>query len=239
MQKLMVTVKNAAGKEEMKEVTVLRSWATASGASLYLHHGTGIYGYLDGSPVRTEMELNIVDNPAQHALAIRWWKFTGQAKSEAFYAAKDAAEVARMGDFQASGQTPETELDYVMYQTSKEHAPEDWSPPVSWVELFAARPDWWGQAEMIVFKGVAYRRAVDETENIPAQGLPAGVVETPVDAKDVASGLETPALDLKGSPAEVKATGVDVKNTPDKASGPAAKPKDALAKKSTIKAKEI
>lgn len=161
MQKLMVSIKNKDGVAEMKEVTVLRSWATASGATLFLHAGSGVYGHLDGAPVQSEADLDIIENPAQREAAKKWWKFTGKDLAETYYSAKAAAEKARLGDFQASGKTPETELDYVMYQSrniSGNDIVSEWSKPVSWVERFAVRPDWWGQASGISFKGVEYRR---------------------------------------------------------------------------------
>jgi hypothetical protein len=155
MQKLIVNPKGGTPKV----VHVLRSWVNTPGPSVYLFHGTGIYGYADGSPVKSAEDLNVIASAAQRAVALKWWEGRGKALSEKFYAEKEAEESARAGDFQDKGLAA-TELDYVMYEsrpaTGKNRA---WSAPFSWVDKFSARPDWWGQASGIAFKDMEYRRA--------------------------------------------------------------------------------
>jgi hypothetical protein len=184
MQTLRVKVKDpTTGESEMKALRVLRSWASADGGSLYLFHGTGIYGYVDGSPVKTEEELDVIGSAAQRDMAKAWWKGRGKALSEAFYAERDAAEKARAGDFQADGRTPESDLDYVMYQSRPATGKsKTWSNPFAWIDKFQTRPDWWGQAKNIAFKDTEYRMADDgavaeeDTKQAPAKGVGAGEI---------------------------------------------------------------
>jgi hypothetical protein len=180
MQKLAVSSKDGSGQDSVKEVMVLRSWANASGAAVYLFHGTGIYGYMDGSPVKNETDLDIIDSPIQRNVAKKWWDARGRALSEAFYSEKEAAEQARNGDFQDDGATPDTELDYVMYQTRTigKGKPGSWGQPFSWMDKFSVRPDWWGQARKIAFNDVEYSM-VDAEED---------VMVTPVVEKKIGAG---------------------------------------------------
>ena len=161
MQRLVINAK-AKGGEPAKEVQVLRSWVQSGGASVYLFHGTGIYGYVDGSPVKSEADLDIIDNPIQRAVAKRWWSGRGKEISEKFYAAKTDEERKRAGDFQDAALVPDTELDYVMYESRPAGSKnKPWGPAFSWVDRFPSRPDWWGQAQQIAFKDMEYRMAED------------------------------------------------------------------------------
>ena len=172
MQKLMIRPSGAKDTDPLKEVFVLRSWANASGAAVYLFHGTGIYGYMDGSPVKSEADLDLIDSPIQREVAKKWWAARGKALSEEFYARQAEREAERAGDFRARGSVPDTDLDYVMYQTKAGNA--DWSAPVSWMDRFSVRPDWWGQAREIAFNDMAYRMVTNDTEIPPVPPLSKG-----------------------------------------------------------------
>lgn len=180
MQKLFVTIKGKDGKEDILEVLVSRSWATASGATLFLH-ASGVYGYLDTAPVRTEEELYIIENKAQRAAALKWWQFYGKALSEKYYSEVEAREQAAQGDFQNDGAIPVTELDCVLYQSRTKGG--TWALPFSWMSKFPARPDWWGQADSIAFKDVEYRVAgapgadvADAPVKVPGKKIAAGEI---------------------------------------------------------------
>ena len=184
MQKLMVSVKDNKGPEAVKEVMVLRSWADAAGKAVYLFHQTGIYGYLDGAPVQSEADFDIIDNPIQKTLAKKWWEARGRALSEAYYKAREEEARKLAGDFNEEGQG--TDLDYVMY-ASRPATGGEWSQPFSWMDRFAARPDWWGQARNIGFADVEYRVA-DQDVGLETPGSGMGDVgiqsrPTVVDAK--------------------------------------------------------
>ena len=58
-QKLVVKTKNKDGSENIKHVTVLRSWQDSDGAQVFLH-SNGVYGYKGGEPVRSAVELSII-----------------------------------------------------------------------------------------------------------------------------------------------------------------------------------
>lgn len=173
MQKLTVSVKGKNGPETVKIVNVLRSWHSSSGAALYLFHGTGVYGYADGSPVKDESDLDLIDNPIHRAVAKKWWDARGRVMAESFYAARDAEEARMAGDFQDDAAPSDTALDAVMYQSRSKGKgkAEAWSGPFSWVERFSARPDWWGQARSIAFQDLEYRMLEEDAEQSPDHGV--------------------------------------------------------------------
>ena len=81
-----------------RAVTVLRSWSDISGSHIFLHTN-GVYGYKDGSPVKSENELNNL--PLEHSnQALSWWNRTGKQMSEAHYRAIEERNSANAGDYQ-------------------------------------------------------------------------------------------------------------------------------------------
>lgn len=168
MQTLRLKKRDEEGREATVAVQVLRSWQDASGRQIYLHTN-GVYGYKDGSPVMSEDELNVIGSPAQRELAKQWWKASGKELSRQFYDEREAAERAAAGDFQTLEDTPNTELDHVLYRRreNKDGKKGKWSEPFAWMECFDRRPDWWGQAEQIVLPDWEYQQ-VKNVSNQPA-----------------------------------------------------------------------
>ena len=166
MQVLQLKRRDEQGQEAVVGVKVLRSWQDGSGRQVYLH-ANGIYGYKDGSPVRTQAELDVIGSKIQREMARRWWDATGKKLSAEFYKKKEDAERARHDDFIESSSESSTERDQVLYRVRpKGGRKADWSEPFAWMERFNVRPDWWGQAEGIVLKGFEYEKvdaAVAET----------------------------------------------------------------------------
>ncbi len=154
-QNLFVKVTMDDGKEVMKKVIILRSWQDASGAQIFLHH-TGVYGYKDGSPVKTQAELKIIKTPAQKSAANAWWKTRGEKLSKEFYTAKAEAEMERAKTYQHNVVEDNADLDQVQYFKD---TPDGEQGPFSWTQLFPTRPDWWGQAEAVKFGDCTYKQA--------------------------------------------------------------------------------
>ncbi len=154
-QTLFVKITKEDGKEIMKQVVVLRSWQDASGAQVFLHH-TGVYGYKDGSPIKSQAELNVIASPAQKSAAAAWWKNQGEKLSKEFYKAKAEAEMERAKTYQHNVAEDNADLDQVQYL---KQSPDGELGPFSWTQLFESRPDWWGQAEAVKFGDCTYLQA--------------------------------------------------------------------------------
>lgn len=144
-----------------KEVKIIRSWGTSGGNSVYLHQN-GSYAYKDETPLRSASELDILPL-VQRERAVAWWNRTGKAESAAHYdgelqKARDAA-----GDFQTEMPNA-AELDAVTYTRRKFGGKKTsaTTAPHTWMEWFANRPDWWGQARAIAFVDYAYEMVVAE-----------------------------------------------------------------------------
>lgn len=188
MQRLRVKYRDENGKEQIKEVRVLRSWQDASGRQIYLHHD-GVYGYKDGAPVKEIRDFDIIGNERQRQAALYWWRAKGEGVAGEYYAAVAARESALAGDFQPVDDIFNSDLDHAMYQKRSVAAGKEseWSAPFAWMDQFEARPEWWGQADMIVFKNVEYRRVVEGQidAHSPPPSLPCqGGGEKPGDVVD-------------------------------------------------------
>lgn len=164
MQVLQIKKRDQNNTEVTVGVKVLRCWHDGSGRSIYLH-STGVYGYKDGTPVRTRAELDMIGSDIHRELAIRWWKNTGQALSEKYYKELADAERARLDDFVINDQADATEMDQVLYRarpkTKKGEKKAEWGAAFAWMEKFEKRPDWWGQAERIELRGYEYEQCDD------------------------------------------------------------------------------
>lgn len=157
MQVLTLKRRDEAGRETTVGVKVLRSWQDGSGRQVYLHTN-GVYGYKDGSPVRSKSELEAIGSSVAREMAYQWWEATGKDLSAQYYREIEEKERARQADFYEPGYgDSQTELDQVMYKL-REKGKKTWGQPFSWMEKFSSRPDWWGQAESIVLKGVEYKK---------------------------------------------------------------------------------
>lgn len=159
MQKLTIKTRDADGNEVLRTVQVLRAWHDASGRHIYLHHN-GVYGYKDGSPVRSPDEFAVMGNSRHRNLAMTWWEKTGKALSRRHYSEVEEQIRARTADFTPVEPDDATEFDGVLYrwrQRGKKNA--KWEGPCGWMERFERRPDWWGQAEYLVLAGVEYQKA--------------------------------------------------------------------------------
>ena len=145
------------GKEEVKEVEVIRSWGDASGKFIYLHLG-GYYGYKDGTPLVSSEDFELIKDKVQREAAMSWWKRIGKAESEAYYNQIEEDHRARTGDFNEEV-PPESNLDNILYSRypSGSERPEK-AEPSPWPEFFTNRPDWWGQAKFIEFNDWMYER---------------------------------------------------------------------------------
>jgi hypothetical protein len=138
-----------------RPVKIIRSWLSNGGAWVYLHVG-GRYAYKDGTPLRAAAELDALP-PAQRAAALAWWRRTGEKESSDFYANQEAAAAALAGDFQ-SALPDSSELDAVLYTRRPKKRGSAVSAPHAWPDWFDARPDWWGQADVIGFPDFIYER---------------------------------------------------------------------------------
>lgn len=143
-----------------REVHVHRSFHDISGVNIYLHTN-GTYGYKDGSPVRSESELQGLP-PEHRTFAMAWWKRIGEKASIAYYATLAEKSAKHAGDFQEAlaADVTNSALDSILYarramKNGKKAGAI--SAPKSWMEYdFNARPDWWGQAKTIGFPDFAY-----------------------------------------------------------------------------------
>jgi hypothetical protein len=160
MQDLFITVAKD-GKETTKKVTIIRCYQDAGGGEVYVH-ANGTYGYRDGSPIRTEAELDIIGNSRHKKVAVEWFR-RNKKNIDDYYAKLAEKEAESLGDFNPSGR-PESELDLVQYhrfETGKKPKKLADAGSHTWMELFKARPDWWGLSSEIVFPDWTYVKAVD------------------------------------------------------------------------------
>ncbi|MFW5930452.1 MAG: hypothetical protein ACOCQI_01760 [Desulfosalsimonas sp.] len=159
MQVLQLKKRDEEGVERTVGVKVLRSWQDGSGRQLYLH-SNGVYGYKDGTPVRTKGELDIIGSSVQREMAKQWWEASGRELSRKFYEEQKQKERERMADFRVPDSGSQTEYDQAMYKRKPvgSKKKEDWSEPFAWMEMFDKRPDWWGQAEKITLQGYQYAK---------------------------------------------------------------------------------
>jgi len=141
MQKITVT--GANGKSVI--VRVLCSWQ-AAGVKIFLHEN-GTYGYLNGDPVRSADELDIIPEP-EHTSAIFWWNAIGRGVSEKRYGSSQALQQA----------TPATNTAY--YLRFREIKPSPPPSPMDYLSFgFRTKPDWWGSAVTITLSdGYTYER---------------------------------------------------------------------------------
>jgi hypothetical protein len=160
MQILRIKKRDQANKEVTVAVKILRSWQDGAGHQLYLH-ADGVYGYKDGAPVRTKAELDVIGSGVQREMARQWWEATGKELSKSFYRRIEDAERARAADFVIDDRAEQTNRDQVLYRRRPKGAAgkKEWSQPFAWMEMFTARPDWWGQAESIIMRGYEYEQA--------------------------------------------------------------------------------
>lgn len=142
--------------EGVKSVHIIRAFHDAGGKKVYLH-ANGRYAYKDGKPLLAASDLDIIGNVEQREAALRWWKYTGEAESKAYYDAVKQRERERIGDFHSGTVLAESDLDGITYvrrpALKKKTAV---SAPHTWREWFEHRPDWWGQAEIVQFRDFIY-----------------------------------------------------------------------------------
>jgi hypothetical protein len=150
-------VKNPDGGQ--RAVQIVRSWGTSGGTSVFLHTN-GRYAYKDGTPLKSDNELEILPL-VQREAAIAWWKRTGAAESAAYYEGRLQKAREAAGDFQPEIKNTD-ELDAVLYIRRKVGAKKTAAAtaPRTWMEWFQSRPDWWGQAHMISFLDYAYEMVI-------------------------------------------------------------------------------
>jgi hypothetical protein len=186
-QKLSVEVNSADGKKSIRTVMVIRAWQDNSGSMIMLY-ANGSYGYKNGEPVISEREFDVITSPVQRQAAKAWWNRTGQDLSAAYYAAKDRREAELAGDFrQVTG--ADSELDMVLYtRTPSGDDGSEPEGPFSWPELFAKRPDWWGQAMSIRFGDYTYEQAEAGAAGTPAMETPPEEKLEKAEAKRAAQG---------------------------------------------------
>lgn len=151
--------KNPKGKP--RQVRVVRSWMDANGQSLFLH-SNGLYGYKDGSPVKTERELrDLIQDPMQLKYALNWWELRGREYSARYYA---KYEEALEQSYNTRLSTPHGDhggLDMCQYQVrpSKDRREQAFGDPKTWSELgYEQRPEWWGMARTMDTGELYYRR---------------------------------------------------------------------------------
>jgi hypothetical protein len=134
--------------QESKEIYIIRSWSKQNGTQIYLH-ANGVYGYKDGSPVKSRKELedpDLIGSKIQRDRALAWWDRKGESYSKEFYEKRERM-LAEIED-----ETPVTEkiseLDAALYMrravSAKGGASKKYSEPSTWFEWFDERPPWWG-----------------------------------------------------------------------------------------------
>lgn len=135
-------------KKVEKKIAVIRSWSDSSGKAIYLH-ANGVYGYKDGSPIRTMQELDIIGTQSLHRnIAISWWERRGKKMSEDYWAAKEESEKKRLleatPDFATVGIDVRDQALYSRRPAAK-RANNLFGDPMHWWEFgFTSRPPWWG-----------------------------------------------------------------------------------------------
>lgn len=162
MQKLKVSI-GTGNKESIIDLTVLRTFQDAGGTLIHLLQG-GDYGYRDGAPIRTEAEFNIIGDRIQREAAIAWFRRRGKRLAEEFYTAQEIVRRRQMGDFvEKKTSVSDTDLDQVLYVRYPADNPSLPGTTLSWMEAFASRPDWWGQADTISFADWIYKKEVKDS----------------------------------------------------------------------------
>lgn len=166
MQELGIKIKDKQGNNVIKHVKIIRAWSEGNGNQLFLH-ANGTYGYKDGSPVKSEAELNIITDKGQRRLARLWWEQTGARKSRDYYRKQEQ----RLLERQSAG-VPNvvlgdaSDLDMVLYirRPITTRSRDAFSDPNTWYEWFDARPEWWGYATVIELAGYRYERVQPEED---------------------------------------------------------------------------
>ncbi len=149
-QTLFVKSKDAQGRVTQKKVQVIRSWQESDGRQLYLHLN-GVYGYKDGSPIRSEAELDIIASPVQRKAAQRWWDLAGKKMSAEHYAVLEEKERELYESQIPAIEGDVSDLDAIMYirRPIRNRSRAAYSEPHTWLGWFQSRPDWWGHANVI------------------------------------------------------------------------------------------
>lgn len=160
MQRLKVKTKDDQGREAVKYVTVIRTWTDADGMQIHLHTD-GVYGYKDGSPVRTKEELENIPQEDHRDMALAWWNNGGKKRSAEHYRALREKQKARISDYSPTPAQAASDLDQTMYHRypAAGGKPKELPPAQPWMQFFAKRPDWWGQAAGVSFDEWTYERA--------------------------------------------------------------------------------
>jgi hypothetical protein len=128
-------------------------------------------------------DLDLIHDRGQRTLAKAWWERFGHKESAEYYAALDAKQLEAAGDFQESA-LDTSDLDAILYirrPTGKKKGAV--TSPHAWMEWFAKRPDWWGQAKKIDFADYAYEMTDVMAESVlDASTDPGDMRPVPVDA---------------------------------------------------------
>ena len=178
-QKLFIKDRDENGKESLREVHIIRSWQDADGRQVFLHQN-GVYGYKDGSPVRSERDFDIIAAPIQKKLAMHWWRTVGSRMSLEFYEDRARIEEERQADNVPVIPGDLGALDAVLYRRRTIKGKRAFGDPKTWYAWFQERPDWWGYAGMIEIGSHRYEQvSLDEAEpeNPPVEDEPAETEE--------------------------------------------------------------
>lgn len=160
-QRLMADMKDEAGNDTTKIVSVIRSWNMVGCPQVFLHTN-GVYGYKDGAPVREEKEFDVIASPLQRKAALGWWNRVGRDLSRRYYEAQDARLARLAGDHNPDEGAPDSAKDAALYQRSGKGDGAGVEGPFSWMDLFATRPEWWGPARKVEFAEYVYERVEEE-----------------------------------------------------------------------------
>ena len=170
MQILKVKTKDHEGKEIIRETRVIRGWTLGNGEQIFLH-GDGVYGYKDGSPVKSRRELqNILDNADGSGRATKraldWWDRFGEKVSRTYWD-KENERLDRLHETPLSGIEGDiSDLDAVLYQRRgvRNRSEKAYTDPSSWHQWFDKRPDWWGFSRIIELGDFYFRRVDHDPE---------------------------------------------------------------------------
>jgi len=173
-QTLFVKEKDENGKDRLRPVKIIRAWQDADGRQVFLHHN-GVYGYKDGSPVKSDQAFDLIDAPVQRKLAQAWWDKIGRRMSEEHYAQRDQEELERQTQGVPVVNGDSSELDMVLYRRRPLKGKRVFGDEKTWYACVEQRPDWWGQAAMIEIAGYRYER----TELIDDAPVPDGDAPLP------------------------------------------------------------
>ncbi len=167
-QKLNVIVRGPNGADTIVQKLVKRAY-TDNGTTLY-EHMDGTWGYKNAAPARSVEEIQSVVPAGPHRVrAMAWWHRVGQRRAQAYYADLAAQEAARIGDFTA--ERSDSELDGALYLRIPA-AGGSADGPFAWTELFAQRPDWWGQFRQLKAADYTYTRVDDALLDAPPAADP-------------------------------------------------------------------